>query len=154
MAEEVEIPEPNQLMPLVSALIGKDLSLEGESTPPEPTALGELLTVFVGDEGEPLMLAGGDPSFAYLSGAALALIPKGRAEDAINGRDADPDLLDNYREIMNVITRVINDAGDAHVRLVPGSSADLDALPEPRSGRGYGIAIDGYGSGTLCFWKL
>jgi len=154
MSDEIKIPEANEIVPLLSALIGKDMRVGAESSPVEPSTIVEHLTVFVADDGTPVMLAGGDAPFAYFSGAALALIPKGRAEDAISGGEPDPDLTDNYREVMNVLTRVINDAGDIHVRLVPGSKPDLEALPEPRSGRAYEFDIDGYGTGALNFWKL
>ncbi len=154
MSEEVTIPEANTLVPMVSALIGKDIFVRGEDSGPEPASIAQFLTVFVGDEGEPLILAGGDASFAYYAGAALALIPKGRAEDAIGGAEPDPDLVENYREIMNVLTRVVNDQGGPHVRLVPGSTADLAELPEPKSGRAYSLEVDGYGTGNLCFWKF
>ena len=81
-------------------------------------------------------------------------MPKGRAEDAISSGSVDQDLYENYFEIMNVLTRVVNDAGGDHVRLVPGSSVDPEAIPAASSGRSCTIGVDGYGEGKLSFWLL
>lgn len=150
----VNFPEAAPLKSLLADLLGKDLVFAGDATPPDPQSIGNLLAVYVGKDDAPLMLAGGDKAFAYLSGAALALVPKGRAEDAINGSEVDEDLLENYREILNVVTRAVNDQGRAHVRLVPGSVVDLSALPATVDTKGYTVQIDGYGNGDLFFWRF
>ncbi len=147
----VRIPETAALIPLLSALIGKDLSFEANVEPPTPAEIEENLTLFVSDDDSPMMLAGGDRAFAYLSGAALAMVPKARAEDAISG-DSDEDLMENYFEVMNVITRAVNDQGGDHVRLIPQASVVLADLPEPAKGAGLNIDIDKYGTGRLSFW--
>ncbi len=150
----ISYPETGRLKPLLSDLIGKDISFVTDAALPEPSDIVRQLTVYVGDDDTPLMLAGGDMSFAYFAGAALALVPKARAEDAIALNEVDEDLLENYREIMNVVTRAVNDQGGPHVRLVPGSTVDLDALPTPSDGRALGVDIAGYGAGSLAFWRL
>ncbi len=148
----VRIPETSDLIPLLTALIGKDLSFDSGVDPLTPAEVEQHLTLFVGDDDAPLMLAGGDKAFAYFSGAALAMVPKGRAEDAITAREPDEDLLENYFEVMNVVTRVINDQGGDHVRLIPQSSVVLADLPEPAKGSGLDVNMDGYGTGKLSFW--
>ena len=147
----VRIPETSDLIPLLTALIGKDLNFEAGVDPSTPAEIEEHLTLFVSDDNAPLMLAGGDKAFAYLAGAALAMVPKGRAEEAITGA-ADEDLLENYFEVMNVVTRAVNDQGGDHVRLIPQSSVVLADLPEPVKGAGLDIDIDKYGTGRLSFW--
>lgn len=148
----VRIPAPADLLPLLSALIGRDLKHTINSEPLEPSAVENKLTLFVDDVDDPLMLAGGDDAFAFLSGAALAMLPKVRAEEAIaSGVDSD-DLMDCYFEVMNVLTRVINDQGGDHVRLIPQSSVVLSDLPDPVKGTGLDIEIDGYGTGRISFW--
>ncbi len=148
----VRIPETAELIPLLTALVGKDLTFEIGVDPLTPDEVEQYLTLFVSDDDSPLMLAGGDKSFAYLSGAALAMVPKGRAEDAITGNEPDEDLLENYFEVMNVVTRAINDQGGDHVRLIPQSSVVLTDLPDPVKGSGIDINLDGYGTGKMSFW--
>jgi hypothetical protein len=151
---QVRFPEQLHLKNLLTDLIGKDVSFAVDVVAPSPTDVAGYLTMFVGDDDAPLMLAAGDIRFAHLAGAALALIPKGRAEDAIAAGDADPDLIENYREVMNVITRAVNDTGGAHVRLIPGSSVDVASLGEPVDASGLEADVDGYGRGHLYFWRL
>lgn len=100
------------------------------------------------------MLAGGDSAFAHLSGAALAMVPAGQAREAVDSETNNDDLLENYREILNVITRAINDQGGAHVRLIPGDVPLPDPLPATSGGHEYNITIDGYGEGKMFFWTV
>lgn len=151
---EVTIPDTADFVPLLSALIGKDLVVGGGDNAGDPAAISEFLMAFVDDEERPVMLAGGDAALAYFAGAALALLPKGRAEDAIASNERDDDLYENYFEIMNVLTRAVNDAGGPHVRLVPGSSVDPGAIPAATSGRTFDVTVDGYGAGALSFWLV
>lgn len=148
----VRVPDTADLIPLLTGLIGKDLTFQAGVDPLPPAEVEEHLTLFVSDDDAPLMLAGGDKAFAYFAGAALAMVPKGRAADAITARQPDEDLLENYFEVMNVITRAVNDQGGDHVRLIPQSSVVLADLPEPAKGAGLDVTIDGYGTGKLSFW--
>ncbi len=140
----------------MSDLIGKEIFFQDVvRDAPAPADIGEYVTLYVGDDDEPLMLAGGDIAFCSFSGAALALVPKGRAEDAIASGEKDEDLFENYLEIMNVVTRAVNDMGGPHIRLIPGSgAAALADLPEPTDGRTLVAKIDNYGEGNLSFWKF
>lgn len=148
----VRIPATNELIPLLTALVGRDLTFSANSEPLPPMEFIDHLTLFVDDDDLPVMLAGGDAAFAYRSGAALAMVPGGRADEAIETGVADEDLLENYFEVMNVLTRVINDQGSDHVRLIPESSVDLDEMPDPEKGAAMDIEIEGYGIGKLNFW--
>jgi len=105
---------------------------------PDPTEIRPLLTA----------------AFAHLSGAALALVPLETAQSAIDTETDDEDLLENYREILNVVTRAINDQGGAHVRLIPGDSPLPDPLPATSGGHEYSITIEGYGEGKMFFWTV
>lgn len=151
---DISIPETSEYVPLLSALIGKDLSVGPNEPASDPSSMAGFLHVFVDDDDKPVMLAGAEAPLAYNMGAALALIPKARAEDAAKSAEIDEDLYENYFEIMNVLTRVVNEAGGDHVRLVPGSTVDPDAIPAAASGRSCTIGVDGYGEGKLSFWLL
>ncbi len=150
----VRTPDITEIRPLLTDLIGRECEPTRKITFAKPESVTDYLAVFVGDDDAPLMLAGGDSSFAHLSGAALALVPVAKARDAIDKENNDEDLLENYREILNVVTRAINDQGGSHVRLIPGDSPLPDPLPPTSGGHEYNIAIEGYGEGKMFFWTV
>ena len=76
------LPESKDLAPLLSGLLGRDAAVV-ESDLVDPGLHVAWVRAFVDNDGEALVLAGGDLAFAMYAGAALAMIPPGRAEDAI-----------------------------------------------------------------------
>ena len=150
----VRTPDPAEIRPLLTGLIGRRCSPVRKMTFAKAESIADYLAVFVGDDGAPLMLAGGDIAFAHLSGAALALVPLEQAQFAIDSKTNNDDLLENYREILNVVTRAINDQGGDHVRMIPGDAPLPDPLPATSGGHEYTVTIDGYGDGKLFFWTV
>lgn len=150
----VRTPDPTEIRPLLTALIGRECEPTRKMTFGKPESIAKYLAVFVGDDDAPLMLAGGDSAFAHMSGAALALVPATTAVQAIESGADDGELLENYREVLNVVTRAINDQGGAHVRLIPGDIPLPDPLPATSGGHEYTIKIDGYGEGKMFFWTV
>lgn len=95
-------------------------------------------------------LIGSDLAFAHMSGASLAMIPAGAVEDA--GDDPVDSWLEFYREVANVLSRVVNEASPTRVRLDPGIVHGDDTLAGLGSGPGLlaaNVDIEGYGSGRL-----
>lgn len=148
----VRMPETAGLIPLLTSLLGKSITFVSGVEPLVPSDVEDHLMLFVSDDDAPLMLAGADKAFAYYSGAALGMVPPGPAKEAINSSEKDEDLLENYFEVMNIVTRVVNDQGGDHVRLIPQSSVVLGELPEIVKGAGLDITVEGYGTGKLTFW--
>lgn len=58
-----------------------------------------------------------DRPFLLYTGAALAMIPKEKADDAMGKAEMPDELVDNGREILNVAAAVFNDAQDIHLRI-------------------------------------
>ena len=148
----VRTPDPTELRPLLTDLIGRECEPTRKITFAKPDTISDYLAVFAGDDDQPMMLAGGDHAFAHLSGAALALVPAERANQAIDDGVNDPEMMENYREILNVVTRAINDQGGSHVRLIPDGRPLPDPLPQTSGGHEYAIEIEGYGAGKMYFW--
>ncbi len=143
------LPAPAQLQPLLSSLLGKDVTI----VPGAGFDLAELrFDPYVGDDNVVRYVVGSSKEFAAFSGAALAMLPPGRAEDAIaEGGDEMLDMA--YHEVLNVLTRAINDLGGVHVRLPVGEDTVTPELA-PDASAAFTVSIAGYGDGSLMFWVL
>ncbi|MFQ5556489.1 MAG: hypothetical protein ACE5GB_03130 [Acidimicrobiales bacterium] len=150
-ADTVTMPDTRELVPMLGGLIGRDLEITATALA-DPTEHVDRTAPYVDDDDRPVVHAGADLAFAMYAGAALAMIPKARAEDAIRSGTADEDLMEIYWEVLNVLTRIINSANEVHVRLVPGGHSTAEDLSSDRGGISFTVDIDGYGSGTLSFW--
>lgn len=138
---------------LLTNLIGRTVTAtECDSVTPHPSATRGLVT----NENQLVAVIGSDLQFAHRSGAALAMIPAGRCEDA--GDDPDSDLIEVYREVSNVISRLVDEAVPMRVRLDPAMDHDPDALAAiVAAGHAMtlcDVSIDGYGSGRFGVWYL
>ncbi|MEZ5375284.1 MAG: hypothetical protein R2733_02160 [Acidimicrobiales bacterium] len=141
------LPSPAQLRPLLANLLGKDVEITAGGSIDRAAAR---IDNYVGDDNAVCYVVGSSKEFSAYSGAALAMLPPGRAAEAI--KDGGDEMLDMaYQEVLNVLTRAINDLGGDHVRLPVGESfetPDLSAV-EPTT---YTIDVSGYGSGVIAFW--
>jgi hypothetical protein len=152
----VRVPAPKNIKDLFEGLLGRDVSL-GDGVPvpldarPRPTT-----AVYVNDNHALSAVALMDFPLTAYSGAALALLPKGGAEDAIDEKDLPPILLENAAELLNVLAAPIGDASGVHQRL--HQTFGPDQLPpsdvsawSARLGSRLDVELDikGYGKGTL-----
>lgn len=119
-----------------------------------------LYATFRDDRGAIRALAFSDRPFVALTGAALALIPRGAADDAIRKGVIPPNLLENHAEIVNIASALLNQLNPHadHVRL--GAILDQpSALPpearamlaKPAARLDLTAEIPGYGSGRFSF---
>ena len=136
---------------LLTNLIGREITAGAtESVEPHPATMRGLVT----NENQLVAVIASDLDFAHRTGAALAMIPAGRCEDA--GDNPDSDLLEVYREVSNVISRLIDEALPMRVRLDPGMDHELEAMQAiVATGNVMAMCeaqIDGYGSGRFAVW--
>jgi hypothetical protein len=149
-------PAPKQIKDLFEGLLGRDVTVaEGVPVPldtrPRPTT-----AVYVDDHNKLSAVAVMDFPLTAYAGAALALVPKGGAEIAIEEKDLPESLLENAAELLNVLAAPIGDSSGVHQRLhgtfgpdqtpptdVSSWSATLGSRIDLR------LDIKGYGSGTL-----
>jgi hypothetical protein len=150
------VPDRKQIKDLFEGLLGRDVTV-GDAAPvpldsrPRPTT-----AVYVDDKNQLSSVVLMDFPLTAWAGAALALLPKGGAEDAIDGSDLPQSLLENAAELLNVLAAPIGEASGVHQRLhqtfgptelppsdVVARSATLGARED------VAVGIHGYGSGNL-----
>lgn len=96
-----------------------------------------------------------DLSLIRCAGAALSMLPKSAAEPKPSEIWPEKILLDNFREIMNILAQFFNDKGQEHVRFIngfphnkmPGMASTLLELGELKAA--FELNIGGYGSGQI-----
>ncbi|MEM9563902.1 MAG: hypothetical protein AAGA93_14875 [Actinomycetota bacterium] len=148
MSVAMQIDEVGELL---TNLIGREITAgPTDSVDPHPATIRGLVT----NENQLVAVIGSDLDFAHRTSAALAMIPAGRCDDA--GDTPDDDLLDVYREVSNVLSRLIDEATPMRVRLDPGMDHDLDAMQAiVAAGSPMALCeaqVDGYGSGRFGVW--
>lgn len=140
-----------QVGEMLTSLTGKDATAQlADSVEPHPAATRGLVT----NENQLVAVIGADLDFAHKSGAALAMIPSGRCEDA--GDEPDDDLILGYREVSNVLSRLVDEATPMRVRIDPGMDHEYGLLQAVvATGTVMTICevdIDGYGPGRFGVW--
>lgn len=145
------LPPSPEIGRLLGGLFNREVSTEKlDAMAPHPAACFGL----VDNENQLRYVIGSDLAFAHRSGAALAMIPVGAAEDA-GIDDPDEDLLECYREVANLTSRAVNEASDERIRLDPGMTHDpaaIETLISTGTGMLLEVAIAGYGNGHLGIW--
>ena len=95
-------------------------------------------------------------AFAAYAGSALTILPKGAAEDAIKSKELTDVMTANLGEVFNILTRVVVDEEDDHLRyqrvVLPGEDADVADCLEALSQSCFNIQIPNYGVGQLSFF--
>jgi translation elongation factor EF-Ts len=151
------VPIQEAVAEFVGALIGMGVAA-GKVTPPtlEPDG-SHVIATYVDDLGRTAAVITADLPFAAATGAALAMIPAAAAAEAVKDGRLSETLLENYREVANMTTSLLNTPHTPHLKLVdvwPSDHPDLPAevweiLAAPTKRREYAVTIDGYGSGHL-----
>lgn len=136
---------------LLTNLVGREITAsQADSIDVHPATMRGMVT----NDNRLVAVIGSDLDFAHRTSAALAMIPVGRCEDA--GDQPDPDLMEVYREVSNVISRLVDEATPERVRLDPGMDHEMEAMQAiVAAGSPMTIcetAIDGYGTGRFAVW--
>jgi hypothetical protein len=136
---------------ILTQLLGRNVSGGAAQVvdPHEVTVRG-----LVTNENQLVAVIASDLAFAHRSGAALAMIPVGTVEE--HGHDPNPDFLEFYSEVANVLSRLVDEALPMRVRLDPAITHPPEALKAIMA-NGTVVAacettIDGYGSGNVGVW--
>ncbi|HJO36044.1 MAG: hypothetical protein SV108_03140 [Pseudomonadota bacterium] len=158
---------PRQVLPTTEALHAMLEMLLGEEiavAPAEPVSLraprGTHLAVYVDDDDAAVALALADPALSAYAGAALTRVPPATAGESLESGELPENLLENLRETMNVLSRLLMNDDTPHLRLaqVAPSQATLPAqaalLPRLVQRADFQISIDDYGGGTLTLLTL
>jgi hypothetical protein len=150
----VKLPSAADVAKLVSELVGRGVSARAMPGT-RPTKEG-IACVLVDDHGTAVAATFSDRAFAAYVGAALALVPRNVAEDALRKGALPANLLENHAEVVNVATALFNGINPVHLRLggghvqpgtLPAALASLLAKPTTRLDMD--VTVDGYGTGRL-----
>jgi hypothetical protein len=149
------LPDRKAIKDLFEGLLGRDVGIS-DGIPivfqhPRP-----VLATYINDSHKLAALAVMDLPMAAHAGAAIALIPKGGAEAAVEDGRLPPNLFDNAAEILNVLAAPIGDGLGAHVRL-ESTYAPAETIPPEfaaiavalGSREDVTLEIAGYGTGRL-----
>ena len=151
----MSLPERKQIKDIFEGLLGRDVAI-GDGTPVTLDAPRPVVATYVDDQHRLSTVVVMDLPLAAHSGAALALIPKGGAEIAIEEGVLPVNLFENASEILNVLAAPIGEASGVHQRLetafapaeaVPPQVAACAATPGARED--VVLDIHGYGRGGL-----
>jgi len=152
------LPTPFDVREVLEGLLGRDVTVE-VCPPylPGPDAPA-LLGTYVDDQLTLRTVAVVDVPLGAHLGAAVGLVPRGLAVAAAESGLVPANLLDNLREVLNVLASTLNRPGRAHQRfyeLHPADTlppADVSSWAKVPVGRLYlQVDIAGYGDGQLGF---
>jgi hypothetical protein len=149
-----DLPALLKVRNLLEGMVGRDVEV-GPGTPVSPSDC-HALAIYVTDALRMSAVVTTDLALAAYLGSAVALIPRGGAEAAIEDGELSPTLLDNVGEILNVFASCLNENSDDHHRLYGvhpnAASAPTDAAALAAS-LGHRLDLDvtvkGYGTGQL-----
>jgi len=149
------IPDRKVIKDLFEGLLGREVSV-ADGTPVDIGIPKPVVASYVDDTHRLRAVVLMDLALAARSGAAIALVPKGAADDSIDNQLLAPNLFDNASEICNVMAAGLGDAMEVHLRLSE-SYAPSDPLPatvfavaNQAGGReDLKLEISGYGPGAL-----
>lgn len=156
MPASFPVPIQEDIRDLLVDLLGRGAAVDKTG----PLRLEEdesgIVAEYITDEGAVGAICIVDGPLVSRAGAALSMVPASVAEESVSRNQIEEHLLENTREIVNILARLLNSSRTAHLRLsavhvLPGQ------LPEPVTGlqnapefrRDFAVHIDGYGPGRL-----
>ncbi len=149
------LPTADDLRALLNGLFDRAVTVQTEERPALRGRDVQVVGSYADDTGAPRAVVFCDLVMGNVLGAALALVPAPRVQEALAGGAVPGDLADNTREVLNVAASLFNH-GPAHLKL-----KDTWVVPEPvgedvvaflrEPGRRVDLRVDvpGYGSGLL-----
>lgn len=151
----MSLPDRKAIKDLFEGLLGRDIAI-GDAIPVTFDHPRPVVATYVDDSYKLTAVAVMDLQLAAHSGAAIALVPVGGAEAAIEDLRLPPNLFENSSEILNVLAAPIGDHSGVHVKLsstfAPGEDIppQVEAIAVSLGARqDVTLEIAGYGSGRL-----
>jgi len=151
------LPTIDGVTDMLSGILGRDVSVSsGPAVTPDVKPLA-FVSAFTGTSDTIVMACICDIGFACNAGAALSMLPAGGAEDCIDSGVLSEAIQENFYEMMNITSTILNDQDAPRLVLrelliLPEASLpdDLAALIGSADGRAdFKIGISGYGDGGM-----
>ena len=148
------LPNPKDVRDLLEGLLGKDVTV----APGDPVSLNDdkpALAVYVDPAMATTAIVLVDIRLAAWCAGALALLPKGGLEDAIDEGELSEMHLEVLYEVVNVTAALFNGGGVTHSKLyklyAPGEAlpGDLAGLAAAFNRIDLSVEVAGYGSGSM-----
>jgi len=152
----VLLPAAKDVKDMISGLVGKEVSVSpGAPVTPEPNR-PVTIAIFTAPDMSVNALCIMDLAASAYTAAALALLPPGGAQDAVEeDKELSPMLLEALHEVVNVLSALFNTPGAPHSKLnklvpdgedVPG---DIAGMLAGFNRLDLTIEVPGYGKGAL-----
>ncbi|HEX4340474.1 MAG TPA: hypothetical protein VH062_31415 [Polyangiaceae bacterium] len=146
-----KLPDAQAVTNLLQDLLGKGVQSKKSTPPPGTSKL--FVGTYVDDKDDIAAVCLCDLALAATTGAALVLIPAGAAAESTRAGRLPPEMLDNFREVLNVLASTFE---NLHVRFravtSPGEAVDKpikSIMTKPSSRLDLEVAISGYAQGRL-----
>ena len=125
------LPDPDQIEEVLEMLVGKSITVNRLTTPINNLSSGTY-SVYDFEDGETGAVVYCSLGLSNALGAAIMMIPAGAAEDATDEGEIPKNLFDNFSEVANVMTSLMNDKR-AHAKrvLLESVYVDFAELPDP-----------------------
>lgn len=151
------MPSPTQLGEFLGDLLGKAVTVTARAEELGTGVTdGVLCGVLLDEAGHVGGVCIADLAAAAYTGAALALIPKGAADEAVTAGALTETLNENFGEIVNIVTGIVNTPIHAHLRMSgvePGvSDAVRDLLIKAAGRASFDIDVADYGAGQIALY--
>ena len=153
--ETAPLPSADDVRGLLNGLFDRAVTVQQEDHPALRGKDVHVVGSYVDDAAQLRAVVFCDLALGNVLGAALALVPPPRVQEALETGAVLGDLADNTREVLNVVASMFNHAG-AHLKLkdtwvVPEPVADdvVGFLREPCRRVDLRVDVAGYGEGLL-----
>jgi hypothetical protein len=158
MPTNFPMPGQDRVRDVLADLMGRTVTVaRTEAAPlevdgPGPAALAD----YEADGGSIGVLCVADVRLANALGAALTMIAPAAVDEAVENLRIDDPTIDNFREVVNVLTSLFNTTSTPHVKFrevhrlpsqLPAETVQL--LEAPRGRRDFDVSVEDYGTGRL-----
>jgi hypothetical protein len=156
MPANYPVPAHERLRDVLTDLMGRAVAVDRvrpvDLGGGRPAALADYAT----DVGAIGVVCVADVRLTNALGAALTMVSPSIVEDAIAAMSIDQPTVDNFREVVNVLTTLFNSQDTPHVKFrnvhclptqLPAETAKL--LESARARRDFDVHVEDYGTGTL-----
>ncbi len=149
------LPGAAEVTELLDGLLDRGVTAVEEARPVLPGRDVRVVASYVDDAQDVRAVVLLDLSLGTGLGAALALVPPPRVEEAVAAGEVPADLADNTREVLNIAASLFN-CGEVHLKLAdvavaptPVAEPTVDFLRVPRRRADLRVTVPGYGVGVL-----
>ena len=150
------LPQHTEVKEFIENLLGKPVSVDDGKpvvlSPKRPSVIAPYLL----DDGKVGAIAVCDIEFAACAGGALTMMPVDIVQDSIRQSKIPDNILENFKEVLNVFSGIFNKPDYSHVALsgvlitpLALSRNIVEVIAQPAGRMDFTISIDGYGSGRL-----